>query len=127
MCQGVDNRLHRLMYCPGTLHLRSRCVGIGRIMADLPIATVEHPLLRRWHGCLDSLPYPSVPRKQSESPTVVYSDGTCLHPRYPDLRLSAGAVVHSRSDGTWDLVWTGIVPTSDQSAFRAELLAGLIA
>ena len=133
LCKGNDNRLHRLMYCPGTLDLRQRSPGITRLMADLPISTVayglweEHPSLRAWHGSLDALSFPQVPRVASNDPRILYSDGTCLHPRYKDIRLAAGAVIEAHGGADWKLVWTGVLPTADQSTFRAELLAGIIA
>lgn len=133
LCKGNGNRLHRLMYCPGTLDLRQRSQGITRLMADLPISTVayglweEHPSLRAWHGSLDALSFPQVPRVASNDPRILYSDGTCLHPRYKDIRLAAGAVIEAHGCADWNLVWTGVLPTADQSAFRAELLAGIIA
>ena len=61
-----------------------------------------------------------------ETRQFVFTDGSCLFPTKPKLRLSGGAVILA-SPGTYRVVWNGIVPGLDQSSYRAEVLAICVA
>ena len=82
---------------------------------------------RAWQASLDTVSFPQVMCEQTPEPAVLFSDGSCLFIKVPLLRLAGGAVIRARRDGTFEVVWSGPLPLSQQSAFRAELLSGGVA
>ena len=81
---------------------------------------------REWQAVLCSVRLPSCFISGSSERHFVFTDGSCLFPAKPKLRLSGGAVVLA-SSGAYQVVWSGIVPELDQSSYRAELLAIAVA
>ena len=69
---------------------------------------------------------PHVVTSSCETRQFVFTDGSCLFPTKPKLRLSGGAVILA-SPGTYSVALTGIVPGLDQSSYRAEVLAICVA
>ena len=86
----------------------------------------EPRALQAWEGVLDSRTLPEVPRKQVDTPLVVYSAGACLDPGLGYLRLAAAASLIAKVDGTFEVAWRGPVPMSCQTPLRSELLAGAV-
>ena len=78
---------------------------------------------RVWQAQLDTLRLPEIHRSVDLEPQVFYTDGACLYPRDATVRVAAGAALKAKSGGLFDIVWSGVVPGSCQSIFRAELLA----
>ena len=59
-------------------------------------------------------------RRETVECVDLFTDGSCLYPKFPDLRVSAGSVVLARPGVRPKLVWAGLVP-GQQGVFRAEL------
>ena len=100
-------------------------------MRSLPAFSITHGLfpeidhVRIFQGALDSIQIEGVPRGDRLDHVNVFTDGSCLHPRYADLRVSAGAVILADTNGP-TLLWSGLVP-GQQGVFRGELLAAAVA
>lgn len=82
--------------------------------------------LVEWQASLDSLEFPAVFRRPGVRKTCFFSDGSCLFPAISDIRVAAGAVV-TPDDSGYEVVWSGLLPTSNQTIQRAEILSGAIA
>eukprot|EP00438_Fugacium_kawagutii_P009694 Skav208650 [mRNA] locus=scaffold1081:311044:316126:- [translate_table: standard] len=76
---------------------------------------------------LDSVPWPSPPERITGRVGFPFTDGSCAHPKIKRLRLAAAAVVEAHVDTSHRLLWSGPLPTTCQSIFRAEVLALAIA
>lgn len=127
MLSGLpDSREHRFFHCNGTADLRLKW-GIDEIIQLYPshVATCalfpELTDARVFQAALDSIQLPRIGRRQVAEVPQLFTDGSCLHPRHRDLRLSGGAVVLA-SDTDNVTLWQGLVPGA-QGIFRAELLA----
>lgn len=66
-------------------------------------------------------------RDLPSSKKCFFTDGSCLFPAVPDIRVAAAAVITPCGEGTFDTIWAGSLPTSHQTIPRAEVLAGAIA
>ena len=132
-CQQPDDRLHRMETCPKSAQWRALFPGLFVAWPALPVHVrafglwPENRLQRAWQAALDSIPLPCVTRVSVQEPAVLFSDGSCLFPKVPLLRLAGGAAIQALSDGSFRVVWHGPLPLSQQSAFRAELLSGSVA
>ena len=82
--------------------------------------------LVEWQASLDSLELPAVSRRSGAGKTCFFTDGSCLFPAISDIRMAAGAVV-TPEDAGYTVVWSGLLPTSNQTIQRAEILSGAIA
>eukprot|EP00438_Fugacium_kawagutii_P010469 Skav230359 [mRNA] locus=scaffold291:25897:33301:- [translate_table: standard] len=129
LCGQLDGRLHRTDDCPRTRILRRTYPKLEAAWATLPSHTRayglwdELPSLRPWQAELDSR-VPSFPSRSSDSAqTVLYTDGSCLHPKIPQCRVASFAVVQAMPDGTLGTVHSGPLPGSHQTPYRAELFA----
>ena len=128
-CQN-DSRTHRFLECIGTEDLRVKW-NIYEALRSLPVYSITHGLfpeldhVRIFQGALDGIRVDGVPRSERIDPVEVFTDGSCLHPRYADIRISSGAVVLAGVDGP-ALLWSGLVP-GQQGVFRGELLAAAVA
>ena len=126
-----DSREHRFLCCSGTADLRIKW-DIAQALTVLPRTAVTYGLfpeldeLRIFQAALDSIQVPGVTRVDSGMHEHLFTDGSCLFPRWADLRISSGAVVRSREGHLPELLWTGLVP-GQQGTFRGELLAGAVA
>eukprot|EP00435_Cladocopium_sp_Y103_P045874 s1099_g13.t1 len=142
LCGANDSAAHRLWSCPSTEHLRQTMP---------PDFLAEHPSLpavmsvhgwsldsvfrKPWLQYLDSLD--CVPQFLVDSPVAnivdLFTDGSCLFPESPDVRVAAWAVVMSPPlglDQSADCIRPiAAQPLSGigQTAFRAEIKALLVA
>eukprot|EP00438_Fugacium_kawagutii_P012734 Skav203739 [mRNA] locus=scaffold68:313387:315716:- [translate_table: standard] len=131
-CGAPDSRLRRTRDCPATASLR----------ADLALHSAgfsfqehhwayglwsEQPEVRPWQCHLDSVPWPTLPDRITGRVGFLFTDGSCAQPKVKRLRLAAAAVIEAHSDTPSRLIWSGPLPTTCQSIFRAEVLAIAIA
>lgn len=125
-----DSRVHRFLECIGTEDLRVKW-NIPGVLRSFPAFSVTHGLfpeidhVRIFQGALDAIQVEGVPRRNRLDHVTVFTDGSCLHPRHADLRVSAGAVIIAGASGPTRL-WSGLVP-GQQGVFRGELLAAAVA
>ena len=132
-CQCEDSLTHRFQECQALKYVRDRHLVMQRIWPDIPDSArfyglwPELPLCRFVQGHLDSIGFPVIHRVFNETPVALFTDGSCLHPKFPLIRLAASAVILAK--GSWDheVVWRGIVPSADQHVDRAEILAAAVA
>ena len=128
-CGQPDSRLHRLKDCPFSANWRAMFPSLLACWDALPEYMTAFGLApepegwRAWQAQLDTLHLPDIARSGDDNIQVFYTDGACLHPRDTTVRIAAGAVLKATSGGSFDIVWSGILPGSCQSIFRAELLA----
>ena len=132
LCGETDSRLHRAKYCKATEEMRDIFVRAldGFTLPDHTWAYGiwdEAPALRAWQAQLCKVEFPQILLSLADDRQFVFTDGSCLCPKRPNLRLSGGAVILAHATGAYSLVWSGIVPGIDQSSYRAELLALLVA
>ena len=137
-CGAQDSRYHRFWDCQVFASDRSHCThAFWKILPELPQSLVQHgwamrpSTCQRWFKALENLQVPKVehspcPFSQSSRWMDVFSDGSCLWPQSPYLRLAAWAIVqaHPSGDATRSqILMAGPVTGLLQSAFRAELQA----
>lgn len=131
LCGEPDSRLHRAKYCVAGGALRASLLKEldGQSLPDHTWAYGiwdETVGLRDWQAQLCGLELPQVFTSSCEARQFVFTDGSCLFPTKPKLRLSGGAVILA-SPGAYQVVWAGIVPGLDQSSYWAEVLAICVA
>lgn len=61
------------------------------------------------------------------SKTCFFTDGSCLFPAVPDIRVAGAAVITPCGEGAFDTIWAVNLPTSHQTIQRAEVLSGAVA
>lgn len=105
--KSVDSRAHRVFDCPAFERVRWHYRDIFMVCGPSRQAWVSR--------C-------AVPYK-----VCFFTDGSCLFPAVPDIRVAAAAVVKPAGSGVFEPVWSGLLPTSNQTIQRAEVLAGAIA
>lgn len=105
--KSVDSRAHRVFDCPAFERVRWHYRDIFMVCGPSRQAWVSR--------C-------AVPFK-----VCFFTDGSCLFPAVPDIRVAAAAVVKPAGSGVFEPVWSGLLPTSNQTIQRAEVLAGAIA
>eukprot|EP00438_Fugacium_kawagutii_P030174 Skav221648 [mRNA] locus=scaffold1174:276626:278282:- [translate_table: standard] len=87
----------------------------------------ELPTLRAWQAELDSRS-PDFPLGTTDIEQVIlYTDGSCLHPKNPQFRVASFAVLQALPDGQLGDVHSGPLPGSHQTPYRAELFAVIVA
>ena len=122
-----DSREHRVLFCEAFSDL---CRHYQAVFDGAPRCALLFGLwpppdrLLEWQASLDAIPLPRPVRTETEGKTCFFTDGSCLFPSVSDLRIAAAAVVTPSGSGTFSRVWSGLLPTSQQSIQRAELLAG---
>ena len=131
LCGKPNSRLHRAKYCVAGGELRASLLKEldGQPLPDHTWAYGiwdEIVGLRDWQAQLCGLELPQVFTSSCEARQFVFTDGSCLFPTKPKLRLSGGAVILA-GPGAYQVVWAGIVPGLDQSSYRAEVLAICVA
>eukprot|EP00438_Fugacium_kawagutii_P000892 Skav223552 [mRNA] locus=scaffold1657:503747:506101:- [translate_table: standard] len=132
LCGAEDSRFHRIRDCPATGHLCTELSlqSSGFVFQEHHWAYglwSEQDEVRPWQHHLDQVPWPSVPERISDRVGFLFTDGSCAHPKVKRLRLAAAAVVEAHVDTTHRVLWSGPLPTTCQSIFRAEVLALAIA
>ena len=135
-CGQPDGIEHRLRHCPFFQPERMACgVPPGVLQTSPPCQLLHCWAVRspRWlevQRCLAALP--SSTADFHLHPAIVlgevvdlFTDGSCLRPAEPVLRLAAWAVVLARDAPDLEpcVVSAGLVPGIVQTAFRAEILA----
>ena len=136
-CGAVDGIRHRVWECPGLATAREQAVTPGTPdLAFLPECQLLHAWAMRpgkqfelWRVlCL--LPS-SIRPFELHAPRRAYdlfTDGTCLLPSQPQVRLAAWAVTLAREDSMPPFVLnSGLLPGLIQTSFRAEIFAVLAA
>ena len=115
-----DSREHRVFDCSSFADVRSHYAAIFRLAPRSALLYLE------WQASLDALDWPCPVRDGRPNKKCFFSDGSCLFPAVPDIRVAASAVVTSRP-GEFEVVWAGALPSSHQTIQRAEVLAGAVA
>eukprot|EP00438_Fugacium_kawagutii_P001772 Skav227149 [mRNA] locus=scaffold133:634232:636690:+ [translate_table: standard] len=132
LCGALDSRLHRARDCPQLATLRGPLLRLlnGRELPDHTWAFGlwdEPPSLRDWQAYLTDIPFPVVQRGESHDWVCLFSDGSCLAPTKRHLRLAGGSVIRAHTNGSYEVLWQGLVPGLCQNSYRAELIALAVA
>ena len=85
---------------------------------------LEH--LRIFQAALDAICFPHVERTFNQVEVELFTDGSCLYPRWEDIHVSSGAVILAKENDLPEMLWSGLVP-GQQGTFRGELLAAAVA
>ena len=80
-----------------------------------------------WQASLDAMDWPCPVRDMRSNKKCFFTDGLCLVPSVPDIRVAAAAIVIPSGPGTFEVVWSGGLPSSHQTIQRAEVVAGAMA
>ena len=128
-CGAADSLSHRVQHCPFFAEGRLQTGFPDRLPhSPLPDAQKFHawgqepvPLLD-YHRYLAALPLPACVM-QDLGGLDLFTDGSCLQPRYPQLRLASWAVTCQSLSGQPWILMSGPLPGLFQSAFRAEVFA----
>ena len=129
LCGMPDSGAHRLEQCHSVTHIRRLFPELMASWADLPeheryFGIFGEPAsMRSWQARLDHIPWPSFVRQACPEITLVYTDGSCLFPRWSHIRLAAYASIVPRRDGSFVNLAHGLLPGSCQTAYRAEIMA----
>eukprot|EP00435_Cladocopium_sp_Y103_P022951 s31_g5.t1 len=140
-CGSPDSVQHRLWFCPASQQLRDQLPMDFVLHKDsLPLLLLEHgwtlrsPLATSWFQYLAALPV-SVGFHPVPCPGGIldlFTDGSCLYPTQPDLRVAAFSVIASvftldPGPASFRPVVAQPLPGLLQTPFRAELSAVLAA
>ena len=130
-CGGPDGIPHRLLECPHFQAERTSCTRLAELQNLSPcqfwhcwaLRSPLHLQLQRALAVLPSVPVfqPVNARAQFD----LFTDGTCLCPTIPELRLAAWSVIVARDsvDQPPVVLASGPLPGLLQSSFRSELFA----
>ena len=127
-CGQPDSRAHRLESCPHTDHLRRVYSSLFQSWDSLAPHEKYFGLFEEIQGsrevraALGSVPFPVVSRRPPCEHCVVYTDGSCLFPRIPQLRVASFASLLVGPGGTFEVLSQGLVPGGCHSAFRGEVM-----
>ena len=77
---------------------------------------------REVRAALGRVPFPTLNRRPPGNHLVVYTDGSCLFPRVPQLRVASFASLVAGPDGSFEVLAQGLVPGGCHSAFRGEVM-----
>jgi len=122
-CGAPEDLTHRWWHCPRRQLLRMRALQGAKAgaLAALPACTrefgipTELPEIQAWHAALPQDRWEDIPASRK-----YYSDGSCLHPRTPEISVAAWAVVGCTGGVWW--IRAGPCPGA-QTIGRAELAA----
>ena len=132
-CDQPDSKQHRLENCEFVRHVREAFPSLMTRWPTLPDSTKYFSLIpeledyRQWQKCLMDIPFPEVVRSPVLDQQIVYTDGSCLFPRWEHLRVASYAAICARSDGSFDIVSQGLLPTGFHNAYRAEIFGLAVA
>ncbi len=103
-CVEPEDLMHRWWRCPRRHALRQQALSGAKLkaLAALPRCEVEYGIpvellaVRRWRGGL-------LPDRPQQLPSSLryYTDGSCLRPRLPEVRVAAWAVVGCNGGEWW--------------------------
>ena len=141
-CGSLDSVRHRLWECPSTQPLREEIPEQVRIgLTLLPEVSLLHgwtlrsPLAEAWNKYLVDLPSQASFAVDFSPGGILdlFTDGSCLYPTVPELRMASWAVVRA-PPFSLDFDKSQFVPIAAQplhgllqSAYRAELFAVCVA
>ena len=132
-CGLPDSKQHRFELCVAFSHIRARHPGIIAIWNSLPIEARFFSLwpCDEWHENFQSLlsliKFPEINRIVNDELVHLFVDGSCQHQAHQDIRISSGSVVRVLPQAEFEVVWSGMTPSSDQQSLRGEILAGCVA
>ena len=132
-CEQLDSRQHRLEECVFVQPLRDAFPTLMAEWSTLPdslklFGLVSEPEdYRLWQKCLVDIPFPQILRSTVQEQQIVYTDGSCLFPRWEHLRVASYAAIRANTDGTFDVISQGLLPTGFHSAYRAEIFGLAVA
>ena len=87
----------------------------------------EPPDYRAWQKCLMDIPFPDVQRSSDSTLRSVYTDGSCLFPRWERLRVASFSAILAKPDGSFEVLGQGLLPTGCHTAYRAEIFGAAVA
>ena len=125
-----DSREHRVFECVAFHRVRTHYAAIFEKAARATLFFGLWPYpdgYVEWQASLDALSWPVPVREMRSSKQCFFTDGSCLFPAVPDIRVAGAAVITPSGPGTFDTVWADMLPTSHQTIQRAEVLAGAVA
>ena len=137
-CGGQDSRHHRFWECSVFDSCREHCTqDFWDILPGLPACLTLHGWALRpstwtqWVQQLLKIPVPDPslalrPFVSDDNWIDIFSDGSCLWPKHPDLKVASWALVqaHPSNDVSCSqVIMAGPVPGLLQSAYRSELIA----
>ena len=131
-CGEIDSRLHRLRWWQRTAAWRTVFPSLFRLWDNLPEFTTAFGLFpepegwREWQAALDSLLLPEITTSDSRDCAVFYTDGACLFPRHPVIRIASGAVLRADENGTFQVCWHGVLPWLVSIHFPCRALGGFV-
>ena len=124
LCGLPDSREHRLEYCLHTSHLPRVFSSLFQVWGDLSPHEKYFGLFEELDGMRDvraalgTVPFPALTRIPRVADVLVYTDGSCLFPRIPHLRVASYASLIVGSGGTFEILTKGLVPGGCHNAFR---------
>ena len=132
-CGLPDSRQHRFESCVAFSHIRVRHPGVLRLWNQFPLEARFFSLwpCDEWQGHFQSLwtliQFPEIKRIMNDELVHLFVDGSCQHQAHQDIRISSGSVVRVLPQAEFEVVWSGMTPSSDQQSLRGEILAGCVA
>ena len=132
-CGLPDSKQHRFEECVAFSHIRKRHPGILTLWHQLPSEAGFFSLWPcdewqiQFQSLLSLIQFPSIERIVNEDLVHLFVDGSCQHQAHPDIRISSGSVARVLPRAGFEVVWSGMTPSSDQQSLRGEILAGCVA
>ena len=134
-CGSSDSRFHRFWICPYFARMREECTDdLWALLPTLPGFLTEYgwslraSTTRQWYQILANIPIDPLPVVRPRGNCLqLFTDGSCIHQGFPDLRFAAWAVVaaHAGELDSGFIVDSGHLPGILQNAYRAEIFAVL--
>lgn len=132
-CGQQDSRKHRLEECPFCDPVRAAFPGLmakWNTLSD-PIRYFglfpEPAEYRVWQRCLLDIPFPEIVRSPNQALHLVYTDGSCLFPRWEHLRVASYSAIFAKPDGSFEIIAQGLLPSGYHTAYRAEIFGMSVA
>ena len=82
---------------------------------------------RVWQRCLLDIPFPEIVRSPNQALHLVYTDGSCLFPRWEHLRVASYSAIFAKPDGSFEIIAQGLLPSGSHTAYRAEIFGMSVA
>ncbi len=132
-CVQLDSKKHRLEECVFVQPIRDAFPSLMARWPTLPdslkfFGLVSEPEdYRLWQKCLVDIPFPQILRSSVREQQFVYTDGSCLFPRWEHLRVASYAAIRANTDGAFDVISQGLLPTGFHNAYRADIFGLAVA